>query len=88
MTYVKMLLTDRNGERRDNLTGIKWSWFDETTPNTFNAPPDQGSAETTAAAGIINITLTGTALVSGQAGRCALTTTDNINTGIYKLRIK
>lgn len=49
------------------LTGIKWAWFDEPTPNLFSLPTDQGAVEDTDVDGRITITFK-TRLSPGSVG--------------------
>ena len=88
MATVSILLTQRDGTRRADMTSIKWAWFDQTTPNTFAAPTDTGSAEITDAFGVLEITLVSSTLVAGQYGCLALSTSDGIDTGLYKLKVR
>lgn len=88
MPTVKCVLTERNGSLRSSLTSLSWAWFDETDPQNFTAPTDTGTAETTDASGIIEITLTGTSLTSGQEGCLALMTSDNVDMGLFKLMVR
>lgn len=87
MAAVKLVLTERSGTRRQNLTGLKYAWFDEIAPNSFSAPTDTGTTETTDAEGVIEITLTGTSLVAGQYGCLAVSTSDDVDLGLYRLRV-
>ena len=88
MPTVKLMLTERNGARRQSLTNLKWAWFDQTAPNTFVTPTDTGITEVTDVNGVIEITLTGTSLVAGQYGCLALSTSDDVDLGLYKLRVR
>jgi len=87
MATAKLLLAERDGTRRENLTSIKWAWFDQTDPQSFTAPTDTGSAETTDALAEIEITLTGTSLTAGQYGCLALSTSNDVDLGLYRLRV-
>ena len=87
MPTVKLTLTERDGTRRESLTSIKWAWFDQTDPQNFVAPTDTGTTETTDTTGNIEVTLTSTSLVAGQYGCLALSTSDNVDLGLYKLRV-
>ena len=88
MPTAKILLTQRDGTIRASLTNIKWAWFDQTAPNNFTAPTDTGTTEVTDANAIIEVTLTGTSLVAGQYGCLALSTSDDVDLGLYKLRVE
>lgn len=84
---VKCKLADRAGNLQQSLTSLSWAWFDNTDPQNFVAPTDTGTTEVTDPNGIIEITLTGTSLVSGQEGCLALMTSDNVDMGLYKLKV-
>ena len=87
MATVKLILTERSSVLRQNLTSIKWAWFDQTAPNNFVTPTDTGTTETTDTGGSIEITLTGTSLTPGQYGCLALSTSDDVDLGLYRLRV-
>lgn len=61
-----------------NLSGLKWAWFDEVTPDLLNAPTDQGAIETTDGSGEIVITLPNTTLTTGQIGFLIITDSDGV----------
>lgn len=88
MAVVKLILAERNGTKRISLTNLKWAWFDQTAPNNFTTPTDTGTTETTDTLGVIEITLTGTSLVAGQYGCLAVSTSDDVDLGLYKLRVE
>lgn len=87
MATAKLLLAERSGTRRESLTSIKWAWFDQTDPQSFTAPTDTGSTEVTDVNALIEVTLSGTSLVAGQYGCLALSTSDDVDLGLYKLRV-
>lgn len=87
MATVKLILTERTSTLRANLTNLKWAWFDQTAPNNFTTPTDTGTTETTDVSGVIEISLTGTSLVAGQYGCLALSTSDDVDLGLYRLRV-
>lgn len=64
----RVVLVDRNGTPRANLTNLQWAWWDQPLPQNFTAPLLKGSTETTAANGTIEGVLTGTSLAAGAAG--------------------
>ena len=88
MATVKLLLADRDGIPRASLSALKWAWFDQTAPNSFVTPTDSGAIEVTDANAILEITLTGTALTPGQYGCLALSTSDDVDLGLYKLVVR
>ena len=47
MATVKCQLAQRDGTIQQNLTSIKWAWFDQTDPQNFTAPTDTGTTEVT-----------------------------------------
>jgi len=55
------------------LSGLKWAWFDEVTPNLFNAPTDKGAAGSTDGSGELVLTLPNTTLTTGQTGWLEIT---------------
>jgi hypothetical protein len=71
MATVTVSLVDKNGSVQANLTGLRWSWFDEDI-GALNAPTDQGTTETTDAAGDLALSMPGSALTSGQIGTLAV----------------
>lgn len=58
----------RNGQPAANLTGLKWAWHDQTTPDQYGAPTDQGSNGTTNAQGYFTVTLPNSKLSPGSTG--------------------
>ena len=88
MSTVRLTLAERTGTRRESLTNIKWAWFDQTDPQNFTAPTDTGTTETTDATGLIEVTLSGSALAVGQQGCLALMTSDNVDSGLYRLTVR
>ncbi len=69
-------LTSDGTTPRASLTGLKWAWFDQVTPNLFVAPTDKGAAATTNASGVMTVTLTNTAKTAGQVGWLVVTDSD------------
>lgn len=70
---VSFALTTNGTAPAADLSGLKWAFFDEVTPNLFNAPTAQGTGATTDSSGTISITITGTSLTAGQIGWLILT---------------
>lgn len=65
---------------RASLTGLKWAWFDQTTPDAFVAPTDQGTGEVTDGSGVLTVSLPNTLKTSGQAGWLIVTDSDGTTT--------
>lgn len=59
-----------------SLTGLKWSWFDQSLPNNFAAPTDKGAIESTDANGLIVIPLPNSQLPTGGIGWLIVTNSD------------
>ncbi len=87
MPTAKIVLAERDGTIRQNLTSLKWAWFDDTDPQNFTSPTDTGTTETTDTSGLIEVTLTGTSLTAGQEGCLAIMTNDNIDMGLYRVKL-
>lgn len=70
-----------------NLTGLKWAWYDQATPDLFTGPPtDRGNAETTDGSGVIVIPLPNSAkTASGQIGHIEITDSNGDPTVAYRV---
>ena len=77
---AELTLTDPAGTPLQNLTGLRWAWFDQATPDLFVAPTDKGTGETTDGAGLLSIELPNTTLVPGQIGWLDVTDSDGTTT--------
>jgi hypothetical protein len=75
---VTLTLTTDGTTPAASLTGLKWAFFDQATPDLFTAPTAKGSIETTNGSGVLVIPVPGTALTPGQVGW--LTVTDSNGT--------
>lgn len=64
---VSLTLSDRNGNPRANLSGLKWAWFDGVGPHLLGKPTSQGSGATTNASGALSLAVN-SALASGGTG--------------------
>lgn len=84
---VTCTLVTINGVSRPNLSSLSWAWFDQTDPNSFAAPTDQGEVESTDGAGQIIVDLTSTSLTTGQQGTLVLRSDDGSLLGAYNLSI-
>ena len=68
-------LVNSSGTTQTSLTGLKWCWFDQVTPNLLMFPADQGEIETTDGSGVLTITVN-TTLASGATGWLEVTNSD------------
>ena len=75
---VTLTLTTDGSTPAASLTGLKWAFFDQATPDLFTAPSAKGAIETTNGSGVIVIPVPGTTLTPGQVGW--LTVTDSNGT--------
>lgn len=64
---VTLTLKDRTGAARANLSGLKWSFFDQTTAGGLAVAADSGTTGTTNASGVLTLTVF-TTLASGGTG--------------------
>lgn len=69
---VTVTLVDSQGAPRSNLTGIKWAFFETTTPDLWAVPVSQGSGATTNALGVMSVSVL-TVLPSGATGSVVFT---------------
>lgn len=67
-TTVTVPMGNRNNAIQANLTGMKWAFFDQTTPDALQAPTAQGDGESTDSSGLAILNITGTQLMPGQVG--------------------
>lgn len=77
---AEITLTSSTGSPQAGLTGLKWAWFDQVTPDLFVAPTDQGGAETTDGSGVLTITLSNTTKNVGETGWLVVTNSDGTTT--------
>ncbi len=80
---ASVVLGSRLGAAAASLTGLKWAWFDQATPNLFTAPACQGAAESTSAGGVLTIDLVGSTLVSGQVGWLIVTNSNGTTAMVH-----
>jgi hypothetical protein len=76
MATISVILTNASDVVQASLTGLKWAWFDEQTPDLFDAPAQQGSGATTNGSGVFSVTSVTSSLTSGQRGRLEVTSSD------------
>ena len=77
---VTITLVDPADSPRLGLTGLKWAFFDQVTPNLFAAPTAKGTGESTDGSGVLVVDVTGSALSSGQTGWLIVTDSDGTTT--------
>lgn len=57
-----------DGTAAANLSGLRWAWFDQATPDLFTAPVDKGTVEATDASGVLQVSLPHSSLQPGAVG--------------------
>jgi hypothetical protein len=72
---AQVTLVDAVGSPRTSLTGLKWAFYDQATPDIHAVPSDMGVAETTDGSGVLTIPLN-TSLSAGQTGWLTVTDSD------------
>jgi hypothetical protein len=76
-TTVSLLITTDGTTPAASLTGLKWAFYDQATPDLFTtAPVARGSTGTTNGAGVFVASITGTVLRQGQIGYLIVTNSD------------
>jgi hypothetical protein len=73
-------LVSESGTPQASLTNLKWAWFDEVTPDLFNAPTDQGAVESTDGSAVLIVELPNTTKTVGQIGWLIVTNSDGSTT--------
>lgn len=77
---VSLTLTTDGSTAAASLTGLKWAWWDQITPDVMASPPaDMGVAETTDGSGVLTIAVRTTLAVSG-VGWLVVTDSDGTTT--------
>lgn len=79
-TAVTLTLTTDGTTPAASLTGLKWAFFDQVTPNLFAAPVAQGAVESTDGSGGLVLDITGSALAPGAVGWLVITNSDGTTT--------
>lgn len=77
-------LVNASNAAQASLTGLKWAWFDEITPNLFNAPTDKGTGEVTDGSGVLTVVIGNSAKASGQVGWLIVTNSDGNPATVHK----
>lgn len=72
-------LTSDGTTPRASLTGIKWAWWDQITPNLAEWPTDRGSAATTNGSGVMTLSVRSNLPVGG-IGWLVVTNSDGTTT--------
>lgn len=78
--HVTLTLVDSSGSPRANLSGLKWAFFDQVTPDLFVAPVDKGNNGSTDGSGVLSLALTNTSLAVGGVGWLVITNSDGTTT--------
>ena len=71
-----LTLVDESGVPMANLTNLKCCWFDQVTPDLFQAPTDVSSTETTSGSGVFAFPIPNSTLTTGQTGWLVVTNSD------------
>jgi hypothetical protein len=75
-TTVTVTLTLDGSTPAAGLTGLRWAFFDQSTPNNFVAPVAKGSGASTNGSGVFSVSIAGTALSVGATGWLEVTNSD------------
>ena len=81
-TTVTVTLTSDGTTPRASLSGLKWAFFDQTSPASFLAPTAKGSSGTTNSSGVFSTSITGTGLAPGATGWLTITDSDGTTSQI------
>jgi hypothetical protein len=73
---INLTLTTNGTTPAANLTGLKWAFFDQATPDALAGPVAKGVAESTNGSGVLNVDITGTTLSPGGVGWLIVTNSD------------
>jgi hypothetical protein len=79
-SLVTLSMQNRGGAIQANLSGLKWAFFDQATPDALTAPVAKGAVETTDSSGNIVIDITGTSLAPGEIGFLMISDSDGTTT--------
>ncbi len=69
-------LVNASNAAQASLTGLKWAWFDQATPDAFTTPTDKGTGEITDGSGVLTVLIGNSGKTSGQAGWLIVTDSD------------
>jgi hypothetical protein len=78
--YAAVSLVDSGGSPLANLTGLKWAFFDQATPDAFLAPTGKGSGAVSDSGGLFRVPLNSTALAVGNTGWLVVSNSDGTAT--------
>jgi hypothetical protein len=67
-----------------SLTGLRWAFFDQVTPDVLSAPVAKGAGATTDASGNFSVSITGTTLLAGAVGFLIIDNTDGTTATNFK----
>lgn len=84
---LTITLVDSAGTPLQNLSGLSWAWFDESTVNSATTPPDKGTSATTDSGGVFSVSLPNTTLTTGQTGMLALMNSTGQIYAIYRITL-
>lgn len=84
ITSVTLSLVSNAGASVGALTGLKWAWFDQATPDLFGAPTDKGAVELTNSSGLLSIDLPNSTKTTGQVGWLIVTNSDGTTGMVHK----
>jgi hypothetical protein len=73
---INLTLTTNGTTPAASLTGLKWAFFDQATPDALAGPVAKGVAESTNGSGVLNVDITGTTLSPGGVGWLIVTNSD------------
>jgi alpha-beta hydrolase superfamily lysophospholipase len=76
---VTVTLTSDGTTPRASLTGVKWAWWDQLTPNLSEWPTDRGSSGTTNGSGVMTLSVRSNLPVGG-VGWLQVTNSDGTTT--------
>jgi len=74
--HVILTLTSDGSTAVTGLTGLKWAFFDQITPDLFTAPSAKGVAESTDGSGVLDVDVSTSSLAIGAVGWLTITNSD------------
>jgi len=83
-TSATVALVNAANSPQASLSGLKWAFFDQATPDGFTAPSAKGASESTNGSGSLVIDITGTSLASGAVGWLIVTDSDGTTATVHK----